>query len=66
MLPNRDDFTPQPWVPRDIATYTTLYFDILNGFDNFGPLFDELVASGETGELGKSRWTASRAIPRGR
>ena len=43
VLLNRDDFTPQAWVPRDIATYTTLYFDILNGFDNFGPLFDELV-----------------------
>ncbi len=43
VLLNRDDFTPQAWVPRDIATYPTLYFDILNGFDNFGPLFDELV-----------------------
>jgi len=39
-VPN--DFTPQNWVPRDIATYTTLYCDILNAFDNFGPLFDEL------------------------
>ena len=48
VLPNREDFTPQPWVPRDIATYTTLYFDVLNGFDNFGPLFDELVG-GEPG-----------------
>lgn len=49
VLPNRDDFTPQDWVPRDIATYTTLYFDILNAFDNFGPLFDELVGQGKRG-----------------
>lgn len=49
VMPNRDDFTPQDWVPRDIATYTTLYFDILNAFDNFGPLFDELVGQGAKG-----------------
>ncbi len=48
-LPNADDFTPQPWVPRDVATYTTLYVDILNAFDNFGPLFDELFGEGEKG-----------------
>ncbi|MCE5302821.1 MAG: hypothetical protein LLF97_06890 [Planctomycetaceae bacterium] len=48
-LPNQTDFSPQPWVPRDIATYTTLYFDILNAFDNFGPLFDEFVAQGDEG-----------------
>ena len=49
VLPNEDDFAPQPWVPRDIATYTTLYFDILNAFDNFGSLFDELFGQGEKG-----------------
>ena len=49
VLPNGTDFTPQPWVPRDIATYTTFYFDILNAFDNFGPLFDELFGQGEEG-----------------
>jgi len=49
VLPNEEDFTPQPWVPRDIATYTTLYFDILNAFDNFGSLFDELFGMGEEG-----------------
>ena len=36
VLPNHADFTAQPWVPRDIATYTTFYLDILNAFDNFG------------------------------
>lgn len=49
VMPNRADFMPQDWVPRDIATYTTLYFDILNAFDNFGPLFDELVGQGSRG-----------------
>ncbi|MEN6405825.1 MAG: hypothetical protein ABFC77_05065 [Thermoguttaceae bacterium] len=49
VLPNQIDFAPQPWVPRDIATYTTFYFDILNAFDNFGALFDEFVAQGEEG-----------------
>ncbi len=43
VLPNSTEHTPQRWVPRDVATYVTFYFDILNAFDNFGPLFDELV-----------------------
>jgi hypothetical protein len=51
ILPNHSqaDFEPQPWAPRDIATYTTLYFDIQNAFKNFGSLFDELFGQGETG-----------------
>ena len=48
-MPNQTDFAPQPWVPRDIATYTTLYFDIANAFEHFGSLFDELFGQGETG-----------------
>jgi hypothetical protein len=46
---NGVDYAPQDWVPGDIATYSTFYFDILNAFDNFGPLFDELYGGGETG-----------------
>ena len=42
VFPNGKDYAPQPWVPRDVAAYTTFYCDILNAFDNFGPLFDEL------------------------
>ena len=49
VFPNAENFTPQPWVPRDVASYTTLYFDIKNAFDNFGPLFDELFGEGEKG-----------------
>ncbi len=49
VLPNAEDFAPQPWVPRDVATYSTLYFDIGNAFDNFGSLFDEIFAQGEEG-----------------
>lgn len=48
-FPNGSDFKPQSWVPRDIATYTSFYADILNGFDNFGPMFDELFGEGEKG-----------------
>jgi hypothetical protein len=44
VLPNRDasQFAPEPFVPRDVATYSVIYFDVLNGFDNFGPLYDEV------------------------
>ncbi len=47
VFPNGKDFAPQPWVGRDVATYFTVYVDILNAFDNFGPLYDEIV--GEEG-----------------
>jgi hypothetical protein len=49
VMPNEADFAPQPWVPRELATYSTFYFDIQNAFENFGPLFDELFGQGETG-----------------
>jgi len=50
VLPDAKDFAPQAWIPRDVATYTTISIDILNAFDNFGPMFDELF--GENGETG--------------
>lgn len=48
-FPNHKEFTPQTWVPRDLASYTTFYVDILKAFDNFGPMFDSLFGEGETG-----------------
>ena len=48
-FPTADDFTPHPGFRRDVATYTTLYVDILNAFDNFGPLYDEIFGEGEKG-----------------
>jgi len=49
VLPNVGQFTPQQWVPRDIASYSTFYIDVMNAFDNFGPLYEELFAEGEKG-----------------
>ena len=47
VFPNGKDFTPQAWVGRDIAAYFTVYVDIQNAFDNFDPLYDEII--GEKG-----------------
>lgn len=49
VFPVGTDFTPQPWVPRDVAMYATAYVDTEAAFDHFGPLFDELFGQGETG-----------------
>lgn len=49
VFPNGGNLTPQRWVPDDVATYVTFHVDIMNAFDNFGPLFDELFGEGETG-----------------
>ncbi|MBN2024477.1 MAG: hypothetical protein JW809_16980 [Pirellulales bacterium] len=43
VLPNAQQFTPPPWVPNDAAACATIYWNVLEAFDNFGPLFDELV-----------------------
>lgn len=48
-LPNHQDFRPQPWTPKDVATYTTMYADILHAFDHFGPFFDDMFGEGEKG-----------------
>ena len=42
VFPNGEEFAPQRWVPRDVATYATFYVDVLNAFDNVGSLFDEM------------------------
>jgi hypothetical protein len=49
VFPNNSEFTPQRWVPREVATYSCGYCEVLNAFDHFGPLFDELFGEGEQG-----------------
>ncbi len=46
-FPNAAAFTPEPWVPSNVDTYITFQWDLLNAFDNFGTLFDEIVGEGE-------------------
>ena len=48
-FPNKQEFTPFPWIPSNVASYASFYIDILNAFDNLGPLFDDLVGQGDTG-----------------
>ncbi|WP_460166631.1 hypothetical protein [Thermostilla marina] len=48
-FPNGEDFSLPSWVPRDLATYTTGYCDILKAFDSIGPVFDETIGEGEEG-----------------
>ncbi len=47
VFPAGQDFTPQPWVGRDVATYFTAYVDPLAIFDNFGPLYNEVLNTDE-------------------
>ena len=67
VFPNGKDFTPQPWVGRDVATYFTVYVDILNAFDNFGPLYDEIIGEKDVwkqtarGHENRSRRPADRS-----
>lgn len=47
---NDHEFTPQPWVPRNVATYATFYWDMQQAFDCFGSLFDEVYGEPGTWE----------------
>jgi len=49
VFPNTAESKPPSWVPRDLASCTVVYCDLLGAFDNFGPLFDEVVGEGEEG-----------------
>jgi hypothetical protein len=47
VFPNGGEFTPQDWVTSDLATYASVRCDLLNAFDRFDTLFDEIY--GEKG-----------------
>ncbi len=44
---NANGFTPQAWVPHDVASYTTFNLDIKAAEANFEPLFNQLFGEGE-------------------
>ena len=46
-FPNGATFAPPAWVSRDVSTYASFNVDILNAFDRFDTLFDEIY--GEPG-----------------
>ncbi|HVT28884.1 MAG TPA: hypothetical protein VHE81_12790 [Lacipirellulaceae bacterium] len=41
-MPNGPPVEPQSWVPRELASYFTLNLDLMDAFDNVGPIFDEV------------------------
>jgi hypothetical protein len=41
-FPNGGEFSPQPWVSRELASYTSFQCDFLNAFKRFDTLFDEI------------------------
>jgi len=48
-FPGGEEFSPLPWIPSDLSTYTTVYWDVRTAFANFGSIFDELFGEGEEG-----------------
>lgn len=42
VFPNGGEFAPEPWVPRNISSYMSFQCDIVNAFDRFDTLFDEI------------------------
>jgi len=48
-FPNNEEFNPPGFIPRDLATLSIGYCNILQAFDNIGPVFDQTVGEGEEG-----------------
>lgn len=46
-FPNSRNFALPAWTPNNVATCTFLYWDVLQAFDNFGPVFNQVVGEGE-------------------
>ncbi len=61
-FPNHRHFTLPSWVPNDAATCTQFYWDVLQAFDNFGPVFDQIVGEGESGAW-QELWEGYRDDP---
>ena len=62
-LPNVPGFEPQSWVPRMSASYATFQLEIVDAFDNFGPLFDAMQDHKDAWAI---RSKAGRTIPTAR
>ena len=48
-FPNHSGFALPDWAPNNVATCTQFYWNVLEAFDNFGPVFDQVVGEGESG-----------------
>jgi len=48
-FPNGEAFQVPKFIPRDLATIGMGYCNLLTGFDNIGPVFDQVIGEGEEG-----------------
>jgi hypothetical protein len=48
LMPGKE-FTPDPWVPAELATFYTLYLDFPAAWEAVGPVFDALAPGAEEG-----------------
>ncbi len=48
-FPNGEIFEVPKFIPRDLATIGMGYCNLLTGFDNIGPVFDQVIGEGEEG-----------------
>lgn len=46
LRPETGDSTPPDWVPNDVTSYTTLYWDFETTFDNIGKIFETISGPG--------------------
>lgn len=42
-FPNSEKLSPEPWVPRNLASYRTFNMDLQNAYKYFGTLFDAIA-----------------------
>jgi hypothetical protein len=57
-LPNGSPTEPQSWVPRMLASYTTVNMNLTDAFDNVGPVFDAIQEHEDAWKNTLEGWTS--------
>jgi hypothetical protein len=62
-LPNGPAVEPQSWAPRMLASYTTMNLNLVDAFDNVGPVFDAIQEHEGAWQNTLEGWTSDRYGP---
>lgn len=62
-LPNGPAVEPQSWVPRMLASYSTMNLSLVDAFDNVGPVFDAIQEHEDAWRTTLEGWTSDKYGP---
>ncbi|MCC7476790.1 MAG: hypothetical protein IT425_15475 [Pirellulales bacterium] len=63
-LPNSSEVDSQSWVPRMLASYSTINISLADAFDNVGPIFDAIQEHEDAWKNTLEGWTTDQYGPK--